>query len=732
MKSLQPLLLFFFLPLLFSVSSAQEAGKKEPALEQQIEQAVKDLGHDQFKQRKLAFESLWKIGADAVPALEGIDTRDPEVRVQVEELLGKIRSGIRPGMPEDLVKTIKSFETAREWDQPRVLKEILKNKTFGLHAVRALLLNIEDPEQALRVADQLAPDIRQLVQESIAVGDWEAAERSLAVFRSTRSGDCFRDLAAYAKSRHTLKEEISRSEKIGLEDPANAYLLAWLYRAEGNMDKAISAARRSVRGVGLYTELMREDGRWQDLADRTLKDIDSSDIEDLSFCAFYNRLAGQKDTYTAVIQNIIDFADRHPDQVWYAGEALLLNDELEHAVKVFEKHKNPTAAILAQQISRYDIVLKLADEAAKLQQGLGDARRPSPVLARLSDYADRIRGKWDPPAAVTNVPTEAELRAQLPARTQRMLEAQDLFLEKKYKAAGEIYTELAEDKPTPADALFMQGRCLTEAGDKDKGDELMKRARALPMGNGQMRLEMIQVMDQCELPREEIDEQWKIILQTEATDSVLLGRALRYYATARAQEAKDFEAADHFLERTRMSCLRRQSSFVEPEGYLQFIFRIWENKARGLLEEKDGEKKVMKTVKPVLKLLPNYGEDFMREMYEEGYTNLTSHIYTKTFQELNPLIEKYPKCGELHNKLAWQIALSKTRIPRGLELAKRAVELMPDYAPPIDTLAELHFINGNAEKAIELEKKAKKLNPDEFFDRQIERFRKGDTKTFPK
>ena len=64
-----------------------------------------------------------------------------------------------------------------------------------------------------------------------------------------------------------------------------------------------------------------------------------------------------------------------------------------------------------------------------------------------------------------------------------------------------------------------------------------------------------------------------------------------------------------------------------------------------------------------------------------------------------------------------------------MELSQKAVELTPNHAGNIDTLAEVHFQRGNKDQAIQLMKKCIELEPkNRYFRNQLKRFEAGDAK----
>ncbi len=75
------------------------------------------------------------------------------------------------------------------------------------------------------------------------------------------------------------------------------------------------------------------------------------------------------------------------------------------------------------------------------------------------------------------------------------------------------------------------------------------------------------------------------------------------------------------------------------------------------------------------------------------------------------------------NALAWFTAIHDIYLTQALEAAQRAVELEPENSNILDTLAEVYFRMGEAEKAIAVETRALELAPDDgYLKGQLERF----------
>jgi tetratricopeptide (TPR) repeat protein len=94
-------------------------------------------------------------------------------------------------------------------------------------------------------------------------------------------------------------------------------------------------------------------------------------------------------------------------------------------------------------------------------------------------------------------------------------------------------------------------------------------------------------------------------------------------------------------------------------------------------------------------------------------------------------LEINPKDPSIHNNLAWLYATAKGEKfqdkLKALEHAAKAVELSSERNVEIlDTLARVYFINGKIDEAIETEKKALKLEPNnERFKENLKEYEKA-------
>jgi tetratricopeptide (TPR) repeat protein len=99
-------------------------------------------------------------------------------------------------------------------------------------------------------------------------------------------------------------------------------------------------------------------------------------------------------------------------------------------------------------------------------------------------------------------------------------------------------------------------------------------------------------------------------------------------------------------------------------------------------------------------------------------------IFNAAFDDLKKKLDDDPTNPMLLNNIAWFCAESEDNMEQAKKWADQAVAAKPDNAAFLDTLAELNFKLGDADKAVELETHALTLEPgDTFMTAQLARFK---------
>jgi len=178
---------------------------------------------------------------------------------------------------------------------------------------------------------------------------------------------------------------------------------------------------------------------------------------------------------------------------------------------------------------------------------------------------------------------------------------------------------------------------------------------------------------------------------------------------------KDYQAAiEHYTKAIEIS------PFVASHYY-----------DRGIaLYRKGDEKKAIEDFGKVIILDPRSSSAYVYR----GLCRMKGGDYQGALNDYRKGLELNSKDPSIHNNLAWLYATAKDEKfqdkLKALEQAAKAAELSSERNTEIlDTLARVYFINGKINEAIETEKKALKLEPNnERFKENLREYEKAVTK----
>ncbi|HET9250727.1 MAG TPA: DUF1028 domain-containing protein [Candidatus Eisenbacteria bacterium] len=118
--------------------------------------------------------------------------------------------------------------------------------------------------------------------------------------------------------------------------------------------------------------------------------------------------------------------------------------------------------------------------------------------------------------------------------------------------------------------------------------------------------------------------------------------------------------------------------------------------------------------------------NFAKEYDAAGRQDLARMERERVGESLNRALARGEKDASLLNGMAWNLAIHDLYLPEALRAAERAASIEPRDVDILDTLAEVHFRVGNADKAIEVETRASKIDPkNNYLKEQIARFKAG-------
>ena len=124
-------------------------------------------------------------------------------------------------------------------------------------------------------------------------------------------------------------------------------------------------------------------------------------------------------------------------------------------------------------------------------------------------------------------------------------------------------------------------------------------------------------------------------------------------------------------------------------------------------------------------------EDLLPLLEEAGQKKLADELFTKLFDCYAESAQQFPKSSLMHNNLAWLSARCGRRLNEALDHAEQAVQLSPQNAGHLYTLAEVHFHRGDRDAAIRHALHAIELDRlNDTFKNQLKRFKNQDHQMF--
>lgn len=278
--------------------------------------------------------------------------------------------------------------------------------------------------------------------------------------------------------------------------------------------------------------------------------------------------------------------------------------------------------------------------------------------------------------------------------------------------------DLDGDRPA---ALYLWGWSLAQAGQRERGERLMDQASLRALGDGAKRYALVATMRRLghdARARHEVNR----LVRTAELDSREVNRCLRSWP----DEIDGAPDKATLLERSRLLCLRQSTAFVKVRYYLTSAVAV--HAARAQAHVAAGRwKAAVGEADECLRLMPgntDAGIDIVTALDARGRRGEAEGLFARYHERSRKLCAAYPQSGAFHNRTAWLAARCKRELDAALDHARRAVRLAPEAHAHLDTLAEVHFVRGDVDRAVELMEKCLQAAPRHgWYRKQIERFR---------
>jgi tetratricopeptide (TPR) repeat protein len=309
----------------------------------QVARWVEQLGDDAFAVREAATRKLRAAGAPAEAALEKAAAGgDPEVVRRAKGILADFRWGIYPDTPAAIVALIQRYQAVSGVEKRAVIEKLFAAGGPGCRALVKIARAEQDPLVRKEVFTSLAASMFRGVPALLETGDLAALEGllQLAVEGDARANA--RHFAAYHLLTGRLGRRIAELEARARAHPpgkAEAEVLAYLYRARGDLAKAARAAADAELD-GVLEGVLYEAGNWQELSHKPALTDMSVWTRYVGSRAAYARLAGREKLYEAAVKDLLARAgpvvDSRGDVMPFA-KGLFLNARPREALELLKK-----------------------------------------------------------------------------------------------------------------------------------------------------------------------------------------------------------------------------------------------------------------------------------------------------------------------------------------------------------------------------------------------------------
>jgi tetratricopeptide (TPR) repeat protein len=274
--------------------------------------------------------------------------------------------------------------------------------------------------------------------------------------------------------------------------------------------------------------------------------------------------------------------------------------------------------------------------------------------------------------------------------------------------------------------LYLAGDALIHAGKEREGKELIEQAHWIPYADAEMRFNFVRALAERG-HKDAARRETELLLRVSEPNTYYSGTALRRMANAALMRKAYRKAAEGF-EQSMLRCFHPGTNFVSDAALANAPAQIHQLRASGLLAEgKLAE--ALKHVELALLASPGYADlpiELVPELERRGHKKEAADLFNRCYGVYEKVCRAYPRYAWAHNSAAWMSACCRRNLDQALQHANRAVELAPNHAGYLDTLAEVHFQRGDRDKAIALQKRAIALEPKKsYFQRQLQRLESG-------
>lgn len=342
---------------------------------------------------------------------------------------------------------------------------------------------------------------------------------------------------------------------------------------------------------------------------------------------------------------------------------------------------------------------------------LADDKPPGRFL-RMGAIADVYLARGLRPEACAAL-LQYELNGALYVRCGDLLRQENRFA-----AAADCYAKVPANERERPLAIYLQGVCLTADGREAEAAALRNKAMILAGDNSARQL-LLQGLQTRELRADaaRVRDVWL------RTSPELIPNLANDLGKSWAED--DPLRAAQFWEHLLVNLTATNASLNQDAGYVTLPHSIHQAKAKGAVFA--GDKAAwQRELAACRQLLPNDSgvvEELFPLLERAGWKEEFDALYREHRTKLEALTKQYPQSARFANSLAWTCAIARRDLDEALAHAKRALELAPETAGYLDTLAEVHFARGEYQQAVAVQRRAVAAADDAaVFEERLKRF----------
>jgi tetratricopeptide (TPR) repeat protein len=316
--------------------------------------------------------------------------------------------------------------------------------------------------------------------------------------------------------------------------------------------------------------------------------------------------------------------------------------------------------------------------------------------------------------------TAASQFPQPPDQADSLL-ADALRRNERWAEAAEQYEKVWQNNRERLGALYLSGDALERSGRAEDGRRRKEQASQMAL-DSRARRELALALKSQRLDRE-AEDQFRLVLRTAPFEHWEWNDAAEQWGDRLTQDQPAEAAA--WLQDALLDDLRWNHFLLNNYDYLRAPSAI--HRLRAVAAVRAGDfTQAGREIGLALAATPadtQLAQDLVPLLEQSGRQPQADELFGTVVTAISDQLQRYPRSALLHNNLAWTSARCHRCLDYALQHALRAVELDPDNAAYLDTLAEAHFRLGDRDTAVRHSRRAVELRPqDTTLQKQLKRF----------